>query len=303
MHSELVSVIIPTFNRAEYLRAAIASVLAQTYTNFELLILDNCSPDNTTDVVMSFHDDRIKYLRHQCNIGPTANWTYGICLAKGIFLSILGDDDYYAPEFLERRVKIMIANQNIVSAFGEYEYLSEKTGEKWLAQTLSIQPNSSTHVILSGPQGFHAVMSAQFVGATLYRTNAVQAKWQKAITGGKCMDALLNAILAMIENVSVAFLFQPDYVYRRHDQQDSSSGFLEVAEDGGRAYLDLLHHCHNKAFSKIIRNSLVDHWNRNARICWDSGNKSFAQIFFVNELKINPLRFKTWLRLLRCYAI
>jgi glycosyltransferase involved in cell wall biosynthesis len=105
MSQPLVSVIIPTYNRAEFLREAIQSVLAQTYTNFELLILDNCSPDHTPEVVAEFDDARIKYLRHQCNIGGIANWIYGMHWAREISFPFSGTTIFIDPISLNRELK------------------------------------------------------------------------------------------------------------------------------------------------------------------------------------------------------
>ena len=96
----LFSVIIPTYNRANMIGKAIDSVLAQTYTNWELIIVDDGSTDNTKDVVQSYNDSRIKYF-YQENKGRSVARNYGIELSKGDYISFLDDDDYYLENFLE----------------------------------------------------------------------------------------------------------------------------------------------------------------------------------------------------------
>jgi len=95
----LVTVAIPTYNSGErFLSDAIDSVLAQSFTNFELLISDNCSPDNTSDVVAEYQDPRIRYVRHETNIGANANFNYCLDDARGDYLLLLSDDDLIDPD-------------------------------------------------------------------------------------------------------------------------------------------------------------------------------------------------------------
>ncbi len=100
MSTPRVSVVIPTYNRAEFLREAIASVCAQTFADFEIVIGDNASGDHTPQVVADFHDSRIRYFRHATNIGMTPNWQFVISQARGEFVATLADDDLYLPEHL-----------------------------------------------------------------------------------------------------------------------------------------------------------------------------------------------------------
>lgn len=99
--SALLTVVIPTYNRAAYLRVAIQSVLDQTYQDFEILVSDNASSDNTADVVASFGDARIRYHRHARNIGPTPNWRFVMTQPQTEYIAPLADDDYYLPAHLE----------------------------------------------------------------------------------------------------------------------------------------------------------------------------------------------------------
>jgi glycosyltransferase involved in cell wall biosynthesis len=99
-----VSVVIPTFNRSAYLRQAIKSVLAQTYSNFELVVSDNASTDDTPVMVTGWPDRRIRYFRNDRNVGMTPNWNAGIRHAKGGHVALLEDDNWWHPEYLARTV-------------------------------------------------------------------------------------------------------------------------------------------------------------------------------------------------------
>ena len=100
------SVILPTYNRAHVLARAIHSVLAQTYQDFELIIVDDASTDATRDVVESFGDERIVYIRLARNGGPSVTRNTGILRATGKYISFLDDDDEYLPELLAEMYQV-----------------------------------------------------------------------------------------------------------------------------------------------------------------------------------------------------
>ena len=97
----LVTIGIPTYNRADdTLPKALASALAQTYPNLEIVISDNCSDDNTAEIVAGFNDPRIRYIRHDENIGANNNFNACVEHAKGTYLLLLHDDDFIEPELV-----------------------------------------------------------------------------------------------------------------------------------------------------------------------------------------------------------
>ena len=104
----LVSVIIPTFNRAELVPRAIKSILGQSYANFECIIVDDASTDNTKKVVSSIKDERIIYLRHQENRHASAARNTGIKNARGEFIAFLDDDDEWLSTKLEKQVSLIL---------------------------------------------------------------------------------------------------------------------------------------------------------------------------------------------------
>jgi len=102
-----VTVGIPTFNRSGSLRGSIASVLAQSYRNFTLVVSDNASDDDTTSVVASFADPRLVYRRLERNIGRLANFNRIVELAETEFVLLLGDDDELHPDHLTHTVEAL----------------------------------------------------------------------------------------------------------------------------------------------------------------------------------------------------
>lgn len=123
----LVSVIVPTYNRPDYLREALQSALRQTYLNMEILVRDNASTDETRKVVQSFSDPRIRYLRHPENVGPTENVIGGCRDARGEFIAHLHDDDAWEPDFLEKLVPPLQQNSGAAIAFCDH-YIIDASG-------------------------------------------------------------------------------------------------------------------------------------------------------------------------------
>jgi len=103
----VVSVILPTYNRAYILSRAIQSVLNQTYSNFELIVIDDASTDNTERVVLGFKDSRIRYIRHEENKGGAAARNTGIRYAEGDLIAFQDSDDEWLPPKLEKQVGIL----------------------------------------------------------------------------------------------------------------------------------------------------------------------------------------------------
>ena len=118
---EKVSIIIPTYNRADVLVTSIQSVLQQSYTDFELLIVDDGSTDNTDIVVESIHDDRIRYLKMPENKGVAAARNEGIRQAKYDYIAFQDSDDHWKPEKLEKQMACLTQKPEIGLLYCPYE--------------------------------------------------------------------------------------------------------------------------------------------------------------------------------------
>ncbi len=99
-----VSVIVPTYNRAGMVTETIDSILAQTFDDFELIVVDNESTDNTEEVIKSYTDNRVKYYKNQNNGVVAVNRNYGISKAQGQYIAFCDDDDLWLPEKLEKQM-------------------------------------------------------------------------------------------------------------------------------------------------------------------------------------------------------
>ena len=110
-----VTVCLPTYNSGEFIRSAIDSILEQTFTDFELIISDDCSIDNTPEIIRSYldKDSRIQYLQNSHNLGLFPNWNRCLESASGEYITVFAQDDVMLPKNLEQKVKILEKYQNV----------------------------------------------------------------------------------------------------------------------------------------------------------------------------------------------
>jgi len=120
-----VSVIIPTYNYGQYIDKSIDSVLSQTYTDFEIIVIDDGSTDNTRTIVETKYRDKVKYI-YQENRGAPAARNQGLREAKGDFIVFLDADDWFAPENLEYKVNILENNVDVGWVYSDWHYVNEK---------------------------------------------------------------------------------------------------------------------------------------------------------------------------------
>lgn len=108
--NDLVSIIMPSYNTGRFIKETVESVLAQTHSNFELIIVDDCSTDNTDEVVASFEDARIKYIKNEKNSGAAVSRNRALREATGKWIAFLDSDDLWEPEKLEKQIAFMTEN-------------------------------------------------------------------------------------------------------------------------------------------------------------------------------------------------
>jgi len=120
MNKPLVSVVMATYNTpTEWLREAIDSILIQTYSNLEFIIIEDCSTNNSHDVLKQYSDPRIKIIRNKSNLGLTKSLNIGLDIAKGKYIARMDADDISFENRLEEQVKFMESNRDIIGC-GSY---------------------------------------------------------------------------------------------------------------------------------------------------------------------------------------
>lgn len=184
----LVSIIMPSFNTAKFIAESIRSVQSQTYTNWELLIVDDCSTDNTDDVVKDFlADTRIRYIKNEKNSGAALSRNRALREAKGRWVAFLDSDDLWHPEKLEKQIAFMEKNGY---KFTCTDYRIQLNGQ-WLPYIYT-SPNKITEFKMKNYCYFSTITvmyDREYVGLVQIenvRKNNDYAMWLKVIKKANC---------------------------------------------------------------------------------------------------------------------
>lgn len=127
----LVSVCIPTYNNEDYISKTIDSILSQSFADWELIIVDDCSRDNTLEIVKSYNDDRIHLFQNKKNLGMAGNWNRCVELASGTYIKFICADDVLAENCLERELEIFADNPELSMVVSDSQLINDqdvKTG-------------------------------------------------------------------------------------------------------------------------------------------------------------------------------
>lgn len=147
-----VSVMMPVYNTEEsFLREAIDSILSQTFGDFEFLVINDGSTNNAEEVILSYKDDRIKYIKNDLNLGLIKTLNKGLDLAQGEYIARMDSDDISLPERFAKQVKFLDENQDIQVLGSWYEWFPKRKlqksaiNDKDIKECLIVQSNSLGH--------------------------------------------------------------------------------------------------------------------------------------------------------------
>lgn len=156
MKKGLVSIIMPTYNCGKFIAETIKTVLEQTYTNWELVIVDDCSKDDTEQVVKNFNDSRIRYYKLEQNSGAAVARTTAMQKAEGEYMAFLDSDDLWKKDKLEKQLKFMKDNKYNFTCTA-YEQVDEQ-GNK-LGKIIKTKKKAGyNRILLDCPVGNSTVM-------------------------------------------------------------------------------------------------------------------------------------------------
>ena len=134
MNEPLVSILIPTYNRENFIAETIKSAQNQSYKNLEIIVVDNFSKDKTCEIVkkIATKDKRIKLFCNESNVGPVRNWLKCINLASGQYGKFLWSDDLIHPLFVEETLSLLLKNKKLAFVYTKVEVILSKTKKKYI---------------------------------------------------------------------------------------------------------------------------------------------------------------------------
>lgn len=216
MASGLVSIVLPTYTRAALLGHSIRSVLAQTYRDFELIVIDDNSKDNTPEVVRSFGDPRIRYYRNEQNLKLPRGLNRGFGLARGDYLTWTSDDNLYCPDAIEKMVAML--------ATGECDFVYADYFDFGRQDAVTGQPLDTRRVKLPGTPRLD---QGNNIGACFLYTRAVYER-----IGDYDPELFLVEDYDYFIRARKHFRFRhiPEalYYFGRHDDSLTTSRFAEI---------------------------------------------------------------------------
>lgn len=124
------TVVLPVYNGEKYLSETIDSVLSQTYKEFDFIIIDDCSTDNSVSIILSKNDSRISFVQNEKNLGAVATPEKGMAAAKTKYIARIDQDDIWLPQKLEKQIEILEANPQIGICGTSIELFGDRTGIK-----------------------------------------------------------------------------------------------------------------------------------------------------------------------------
>jgi glycosyltransferase involved in cell wall biosynthesis len=280
----VVSVIIPTYNRASLLPRAIESVLNQTFANFELLIVDDRSEDETHQTVARFTDERIRFLQHDVNGGNAAARNTGIQAANGSLITFLDSDDEFLPEFLATMVAAL-------------EGTPASVGFGWAGRYLVRPSRNGVHRYLEpgetipAEEDRYVSFLRQFRGGT---NRGLMVKRECFNEVGMFDERLRAAVdtefvLRLARRYEYCEVSSPLVCFHEHDLPRVSHSSLHKA----LGYQIII----EKNIEAISAHP--DLWihfnNRTARLFYEAGDKENARYYVGQVLRRRPLHLRTWL--------
>jgi glycosyltransferase involved in cell wall biosynthesis len=217
-----ISVVIPTYNYAGYLGRAIESVLGQTFDDFELLVLDDASTDDTESLVASYESEpRFRFRRNERNVGLFANFNAGAAWASGKYLKFVCADDWLDPRFLERTASALESQPDAVLATTA-NYLADEKGQLTGRQ---YAPFGASRTVSPGEA---TVAMADWLNVVGMPTNVLMRRDAFVEVGG--FDARfapaadIHLYLKLFQHGGVAWIDEPLAYARIHDVHTHSYG-------------------------------------------------------------------------------
>jgi len=296
-----VSIIIPTYNRANYLAQAIESALAQDYHNLEVIVSDNASTDNTQEIVKRYmRDTRFKYFRNEKNLGVAGNWRRALYdYASGEWAMILSDDDYLVDNsYISKATELIRKYQDIKLVWGNYITLNENSN-------IFKESNFKLNEFIDGKYYFihyreHVAPHIHSTLTTLF--NRIEAIKLGAFT--KNISSLDTSLwLRFMVVGDIGFIKDNVAVYRVHEKNETFSTGIEIVFDDIEDIVGIYHCAERTGFFKqkelkkwkirqiktLFMWRFIQYFNSGKKeIAWELFKRVYKKYPFVIKAFFNP---------------
>lgn len=299
LDSPKISVIMSVYNGERYLREAIESVLNQSFTDFEFIIVNDASTDSSLEIIQSYDDERIKVIDNETNIGLTKSLNKAVKQARGEYIARQDADDISLPNRLEEQLRYFEQHPE-VALLGTSIYIIDENGKILGKRTLSADPSKN---FFQGSWFAH--------GSAMFKNEVVHALGRYNELFRYCQDYELW--LRIAKDYQVRGLAQRLYKLRFHDENVQ----FKKRDEAALYHLLALRSARNELGERILRaikdngiKSLYPYLNKNEKVFFHkavaytqvrNNNMKLARAEYRKVLKLSPLDFNNDLNLLLSY--
>lgn len=298
-----VSVLMPAYNVSRYLREAIGSVLNQTWQHFELLIIEDCSTDDTAAILATYRDDpRIRILQNPRNLGLAATRNHGLSRARGNYIALLDSDDCWHPEYLEHQVRILDRDPSIAVLGCDFDFIDGDGHDITPENVLTSRAERDPEQALIHYPFEYLIRQSPFVPSTWTTRRALLEKIGRFKPQLRvCEDH--EAMLQLSMHGKVCETAKVLAYYRKHGAQLTASRnrFLEFRVQAFESFLadhpDAARHAPAGVFNQrmaVLHREAADYHY------WEVRDFRSARKHYLASLRYAPARFKRWKNLLAC---
>lgn len=293
-----VSVIMAVYNGAQYLDHAIESILEQTFTDFEFIIVNDGSTDATAQILSTYTDPRIVVLNNSFNEGLAKSLNRGISISRGDYIARHDADDFSAPNRLKAQVDLLDARLKVGFVGTTVIWIDEDGMQKEIWR----QPTENPHI-----QATLVRYCCLIHGSIMMRRESLQdvgGLYNECMRTGQDYDLWLK----MSEKWDVAVIPEPLYFYRRHDKMASKQHHLEQTRNAKQALDSTLERRKKLGITLLFPSQLAVHPEQTSRyssrewsdrfIWWSAGTRELSKRqsfqFLIIALIIDPFSTEVW---------
>ncbi len=217
-----ISIIIPVYKVEKYLARCLDSVIAQTFTDFEAILIDDCSPDNSGAICDEYakKDSRIKVIHREKNGGASVARNLGLEKSQGEYIAFVDSDDYVVPEYLQMMITKLEQSEGDIVQCGFYHVVNGVVDENQQAEDEKIYEKEEAYGLLYG-DGRNDIFNF-ILWNKLFKKDVI--KGIQFVEGLRCEDVIFISE-AVMATQKVFYCNQPIYYYCRHD--DSVMGLMQ----------------------------------------------------------------------------
>jgi len=289
-----VSVVIPTYNRSKFVKEAIESVLEQSYKNFELIVVDDGSTDDTRSVVEQISDNRVKYY-YKNNSGPAAARNLGLDKSKGQYISFLDSDDLWPPEYLDTIVGQLDENKDYTAAYTRVICIQQDGTKADMSNGKRYKSGWMT-------KAFFTTSPSLFPSAICFHKSVWKdIFWDEQLIGGEDYDIFVRI------STKTKFLFVPGTsIIKRWQPDNLSSASIPICTVHGAQTLERFYFTlgGDKFISRKTAMRKISHrYRKAAREFRKSGNRRAAILLAKKAIQLYPLDFRLYADLATAYLL